>query len=452
MEKLPSLKIGVPSVRGIVGESFTPQLAAEFAAAFGSCCGPNEVVVGTDTRSSRTMITHAVVSGLLGVGCTPIDVGIVPSPSLQHRIRTGNAAGGICITASHNPVQWNALKFFGSEGISLSPNQFAELTGLYHQGAYARVSSSRIGRLKTDDSVISSHSRMIVDALDSELIRSRKFKVAVDCCNGAASIAAPEFLKKMGCLVYKLNCDIGKPFPRNPEPIRQNIEEFCSFVRESDAEIGFALDADADRLALVDGQGNALGEDYTLALVAAYYLESDISPMVVNVSTSQIMEDLAEQFGTNVFRTKVGETHVVEKMFQTGARIGGEGNGGVIVPALNPCRDSFVGMGYILEYMANRKLSIAELKQQLPSYEMIKSVVTCRPRDILHFTTMLKHLYQDFRLEALDGLKIYKGSGWIHVRGSKTEPVVRIIVEAESMKEADSLLSEILDYLRPLVR
>ncbi len=259
MEKIPTLKIGVPSVRGIVGESFTPQLAAEFAAAFGSCCGPNEVVIGTDTRSSRTMITHAVVSGLLGVGCKPIDVGIVPSPSLQHCIRTGSAVGGICITASHNPVQWNALKFFGSEGISLSPNQFAELTGLYHQGAYARVSSDSISRLKTDDSVVRRHSQMIIDALDSDLIRGKEFKVAVDCCNGAASRAAPDFLRKLGCRVYEFNCEMDKPFPRNPEPIKQNIKKFCSFVRESEAEIGFALDADADRLALVDHLGNALG-------------------------------------------------------------------------------------------------------------------------------------------------------------------------------------------------
>jgi len=452
MEKLPSLKIGVPSVRGIVGESFTPQLAAEFAAAFGSYCGPHEVVVGTDTRSSRTMITHAVVSGLLGVGCTPIEVGIVPSPALQHSIRTGDAAGGICITASHNPIQWNALKFFNSEGVSLSPNQFAELTGLYHQGAYARVPSGRIQRLRKDDSVIERHSRMIAAALDRELIGKRNFTVAVDCCNGAASLAAPAFLRMMGCRVREFNCNIDEPFPRNPEPVRQNIEAFCAFVRDSDAEIGFALDADADRLALVDASGRSLGEDYTLALVASYYLESDLSPIVVNVSTSQVIDDIASRYGTEVHRTRVGETHVVERIFRTGARIGGEGNGGVIIPALNPCRDSFVGMGYILEYMAGRERSIADLKGLLPSYEMIKTVVNCRPRDIVHFKMMLKNLYQDCRLEDIDGLKVYKGSGWVHVRGSKTEPVLRIIVEAGTMGEAEALLSEILDYLRPLVR
>ena len=451
MEKLPTLKIGVPSVRGIVGESFTPQLAAEFAAAFGSYCGPNQVVVGTDTRSSRIMITHAVVSGLLSVGCTPIEVGIVPSPALQHCIRTGSASGGICITASHNPIQWNALKFFNSEGISLSPNQFAELTGLYHQGAYARVPSSSISRLEHDSSVVERHSQMVIDALDSRLIREKRYRVAVDCCNGAASIAAPAFLRKLGCMVDEFNCNVDEPFPRNPEPVKKNIEEFCSFVRESDAEIGFALDADADRLALVDGMGEPLGEDYTLALVASYYLESDLSPIVVNVSTSQVIEDIASRFGTVVYRTKVGETHVVEKIFRTGARIGGEGNGGVIIPGLNPCRDSFVGMGYILESMAGKGAGITELRGNLPSYEMIKSVVTCRPRDIVHFKTMLKNLYQDCRLDDTDGLKIFKGSGWVHVRGSMTEPVLRIIVEAETGKEAESLLSEILDYLRPLV-
>ena len=452
MEKLPSLKIGAPSVRGIVGESFTPQLAAEFAAAFGSYCGPNEVVVGTDTRTSRTMITHAVVSGLLSVGCAPVEAGIVPSPALQHSIRNGSAAGGICITASHNPVQWNALKFFNSEGISLSPNQFAELTGLYHQGVYARVPSSSIKRLKKDDSVVSRHSRMVIEAVKSGLIRNREFSVAIDCCNGAASTAAPAFLRELGCRVHEFNCSLDDPFPRNPEPVKPNIEEFCSFVRESEAEIGFALDADADRLALVDGEGNALGEDYSLALVADYYLESNESPIVVNVSTSQVMEDVAARFGAEVFRTKVGETHVVERIFQTGARIGGEGNGGVIIPDLNPCRDSFVGMGYILEAMAERNLSIAEMKARLPAYEMIKSVVPCRPRDIVHFKSLLRHLYKDYRLEEIDGLKIFKGSGWVHIRGSQTETVVRIIVEARELKEAESLLAEIIDYLRPLLR
>jgi len=452
MEKLPSLKIGAPSVRGIVGESFTPQLAAEFAAAFGSYCGPSEVVVGTDTRTSRTMITHAVVSGLLSVGCTPVEAGIVPSPSLQYSIRSGGASGGICITASHNPVQWNALKFFNSGGISLSPNQFAELTGLYHQGAYARVSSSGISVRKKDDSVIEKHSRMIIDSLDAGKIRERNFKVAVDCCNGAASLAAPAFLEKLGCRVFSFNCSPDQPFPRNPEPVIPNIREFCSFVRDSEAEIGFALDADADRLALVDSDGNPLGEDYTLALVADYFLENESSPIVVNVSTSQVIEDIAARFETEVFRTKVGETHVVERIFQKDARIGGEGNGGVIIPDLNPCRDSFVGMGFILQSLAEKGSTIRDMKESLPAYEMIKSVVPCRPRDIVHFKSMLRHLYSDCRLDETDGLKIFKGSGWVHLRGSQTEPVVRIIVEAADRKEAEALLSEVLDYLRPLLR
>lgn len=452
MEKLPSLKIGVPTIRGIVGESFTPQLAAEFAAAFGSYCGPRKVIVGSDTRPSREMITQAVVSGLLSVGCTPVNVGIVPSPSLQYGIRTSKAAGGICITASHNPVKWNALKFFNYEGLSLGPNQFAELTGLYHQGVYARVSSENIQRLETDDSITSRHSAMILDAVDADVIKSRKFHVAIDCCNGAAGIAAPDFLRRIGCRVSEFNCSIDKPFPRNPEPVKQNIVDFCQFVRESGAEIGFALDADADRLALVDGLGHPLGEDYTLALVASHFLEKNRSSIVVNVSTSQVIEDIAARYGTSVYRTKVGESHVVEKIFRTGSLIGGEGNGGVIIPNQNPCRDSFVGMGQILEYMAETGSSIGELKALLPSYEMIKSVVSCRPRDIVHFKSMLKNLYHDCRLEDMDGLKIFKREGWIHVRGSKTEPVLRIIVEAQTSRGAEQLLGEIMDCFRPLFR
>jgi phosphomannomutase len=452
MRKPLSLKIGISGVRGIVGESLTPGLVTSFAAAFGTYCGRGPVLIGTDTRPSREMVTQAAVAGLLSVGSTPVILGVVPVPSLQHHVRVVGARGGICVTASHNPMEWNALKFFGPDGIVLRPNQFAELRDLYHQGVYPRVPSDQIPAETEDESAAARHRDTVLKAVDVEAIRARKFKVVVDSCNGAASRASPAFLRSLGCEVVELYTDPGSPFPRDPEPVAQNLTALCRRVKESEADAGFALDADGDRLALVDEEGRPLGEDCTVALAVYHFLRRERSPVVVSMSTSRMVEDIASPLGCPVLRSKVGEINVIERMVECGARIGGEGNGGVIAMDINPCRDSFVGMALILEALSRDVTSLRRLRDRLPRYAIVKEKLPCRARHIASMLRLIRHLYRDEILDLEDGVKISWSDRWLHVRGSNTEPILRIAAEAPTEAEARSLVGNVLEYLRPIAQ
>ncbi len=443
-----SLKIGISGVRGIVGESLTPQLITSFSAAFGTYCGGGAVLIGTDTRPSRLMASHAAVAGLLSVGCAPVDLGIVPVPILPLAIRERKSAGGICITASHNPMEWNALKFFGSDGIVLRPNQFEELLDLYHQGTYPRVDAQSIAEVRSDQAALLEHREAVLRAVDREAIRGRRFKAAVDACNGAASLAAPEFLRALGCEVVELYCDPEAGFPRNPEPTAESLQELCRRVREAGADLGFALDADADRLALVSERGEPLGEECTLALAVRHVLARRPGPVVVNASTSRMIDDLAAEFGCPVYRTRVGEINVVEKMLECGAPIGGEGTGGVIAPAVNPCRDSFVGMAFILEALAREACTLGELRRRLPAYVLVREKISCRPRDVAPALRLLRYLYRQEKIDLTDGVKVLWPDRWLHVRGSNTEPIMRLTAEARTEAEALGLIHGVLEYLR----
>ncbi|MHB9023680.1 MAG: phosphoglucosamine mutase [Armatimonadota bacterium] len=447
MRKALSLKIGISGVRGIVGESLTPQLVTSFAGAFGTYCGAGPILVGTDSRPSREMVKQAVIAGLLGTGCTPIDLGILPVPALQNQVRKTQAFGGICVTASHNPIQWNALKFFGPDGIILRPDQAAELVDLYHQGVYARVPAKEIRTVRFDDTAIQRHREAILAAVDVEAIRKRCFKIAVDCCNGAASIATPVFLQALGCKVVTYAVNPNEPFPHNPEPIPENITAICGIVRESGAEIGFVQDADADRLAIVDEHGEPLGEECTLALAVRHVLRRRPGPVVVNVSTSRMIDDVAAELHCPVFRTKVGEVNVVEGMLARGATIGGEGNGGVIVPALNPCRDSFVAMALILEALALEGGSISAMRRKIPVYASVKEKTECPSREIAPALRYLQEQYRGETLDLIDGLKVNWPDRWVQARGSNTEPIIRITAEAPTEADARALVQEVFTHL-----
>jgi phosphomannomutase len=396
------------------------------------------------------MVTLAALAGLQSVGSTPLDVGIVPVPTLQFFVRQEKLSGGICITASHNPEAWNALKFFGRGGIVLGPNQFAEVTDLYHQGVYPRVGNKDIPEIVCNASIFEDHERALLELVDVERIRARKLKVAVDCCNGAAYRVAPRFLEALGCQLTPIFVDPEAHFPRDPEPSASNIEDLCRAVVEAGADVGFALDPDADRLALVDELGHPLGEDCTIALAAEHVLSQQTGPVVVNQSTSRMIEDVAAKYGCPVFRTPVGEIHVVERMQIEGAVVGGEGNGGVVLPRLQPCRDSFVGMALLLELLATRGTRLSQIRDQIPRYCLIKEKLNCRPRDIAPFLRLLRHLYRDEDLEISDGVKIRWPDRWLHVRGSSTEPVLRVVAEAHTKSAAQELVAGVIDYFRPL--
>lgn len=436
-------------MRGVVGESFSPQLVTSFAAAFGSYCGAGPIIIGTDSRPSREMVKQAVIAGLMSVGCQPVDLGIVPVPALMLHVRSTGAFGGICISASHNPIQWNALKFVASDGIVLRPSQSAELTDLYHQGVYPRVSGPEIAQARCDDSALARHRDAVLAAVDVEAIRARKFRVAVDCVNGAASEASPQFLRALGCDVICLNTDTDQPFPHDPEPLPENITDICELVRTSGADIGFAQDADADRLAVVDQDGVPLGEDCTVALAIRHVLASDPGPVVVNVSTSRMVDDVAAQYGCPVFRSRVGEVNVVERMLECHSRIGGEGNGGVIMPKVNPCRDSFVGMALLLEALAREEITISQMRDKVPAYAMVKEKVPCPAREIAPALRRVAYEFRDAQIDRTDGLKIVWPDRWVQARGSNTEPIIRVNAEAPTEADARALVLRTLECIKP---
>jgi phosphomannomutase len=446
----PSLKIGISGVRGIAGEGLTPQLVTSFAAAFGTYAGMGPIVLGTDTRPSREMVSEAAIAGLLSVGCTPVVLGIVPVPSLQHHVRRQRAAGGICITGSHNPAEWNALKFFGPDGIVLRPNQFAELLDLYHQGVFPRVAAHDIPEVRSAGSAVRLHRESILAAVDVEAIRARRFAVVIDCLNGAASRAAPELLEALGCEVTALFTNPAAAFPREPELTPENLSVLRREVIDRGADCGFALDADADRLAVVDEKGEPLGEDSTVALAARHVLGRRPGPVVVSVSTSRRIDDVAAERHCPVLRTKVGETHVVQKMLECGAEIGGEGNGGVIAPRINPCRDGLVAMALILEALAAAREPLGKLHARIPAYAMVKEKLPCRPRDIAPALRLVRHLHREREIDLTDGVRVLWPDRWLHVRPSNTEPVLRVIAEAREEEEARALVRGVLEYLRPV--
>ncbi|NLI00151.1 MAG: phosphoglucosamine mutase [Chthonomonadales bacterium] len=440
MRQALALKIGVSGVRGIVGDALTPQLVTTFGAAFGTYAGAGPILVGTDTRPSRDMVRHAVMAGLMSVGCIPVDLGIVPVPVLQSHIRRSGAFGGICVTASHNPIEWNALKFFGADGILLRPHEAAELTDLYHQGVFPRIGGTAVAEPRHDDSAIARHREAVLRHIDMDAIRSAGIHVAVDCCNGAAHAATPAFLEQLGCRVTAIYVDPDEPFPHNPEPVPENMTALGQAVLESGADIGFIQDADADRLAIADETGVPLGEESTLAIVVRHVLKRDPGPVVVNVSTSRMLDDICREAGCPLHRTRVGEINVVSRMAEVGARIGGEGNGGVIAPAINPCRDSFVAMAYVLEAMAQEAKSISALRAAIPHYAFIKERIEVSPREVPELLRALRALWGEADLDYTDGIKAIWADRWIQARASNTEPIVRLIAEAPCEADARQML------------
>ena len=450
MKKHQTLKISISGVRGIVGDSFTPKVATEFAEAFGAYAGRGHVIVGRDTRPSGEMVQHAVHAGLLTVGCKPIDVGIMPTPSILVNVKAHNAVGGIAITASHNPNEWNALKFVNSEGIFLNKIQAAQLLDIYHQGDIEHVSYGDLRKIKKINNAFDVHLKLLLEFLDLELIRNAKLKVAFDCVNGAASSFTKIFLEELGCECFPLNDEPNGLFPHKPEPTPENIGQLCEHVKKSSADIGFVQDPDADRLAIINENGKPIGEDYTLVLAAKHLLErsGERKTIVGNVSITKAFDDIAAQFNANVIHTAIGEINVTEKILANNAIIGGEGNGGVIVPDIHPCRDSFIGMGIILEMMAKNKSSVSEIMNFVPRYTVAKKKFVMSASDANKLVRKLKKMKwpNDVSINTIDGVRIDWKDKWALVRPSNTEPVVRIMTEAKNKKVAE----ELVDYIKDI--
>ena len=444
------LKIGITGVRGIVGETFTPEVAVGFSQAFGTYLDGGRVLVCRDTRASGPMVRSAVVAGLLATGCEVIDLGICPTPSLQLAVAWLKADGGIAVTAGHNPSHWNALKFVRGDGLYLNPMQAEELLDVFHQGEFAKAKWDQIQTAVQQQDPIEHHVELLKNVFDLEAIRHRKLRVAIDCCNGACSRLIPRWLDELGCEVLAINDDPRGSFPHRPEPTVETMGQLSAIVKAGRADIGFAHDADGERLGIVTELGQPLSEELTLALATRIRLEHSPGTIVSNISTTGAIEQIAASYGATVVRTQVGQTYISEGMLEYNAVLGGEGSGGVTVPEVHMTHDSAAAIGLILEGLAHSGRPLSNVIDELPSLVMLKQNVSVEPN-------LLYSVLQNFRIaiererlpyDLTDGIKVVLPQGWIHVRASNTESMIRLIVEGDEATSAHKLLNWVRDRLQ----
>jgi phosphomannomutase len=448
-----SLMVSISGIRGIVGESLTPETIVKYAAAFAEYCGRGPIVIGRDGRVTGKSIGHIVSSTLLQMGCDVIALGVCPTPTVALAVVSKRAAGGISITASHNPMQWNGLKFFAPTGLFLDAEENRALWALADASHRSYAAWNRQGKHIADPGFIDEHIANVLSLryVDVATVKRRRFKVVVDCVNASAAIVVPKLLRTLGCDVVEMYCDSSGIFPHTPEPLPENLTELSSRVRTERADMGIAVDPDGDRLVLIDETGESIGEEYTLACVVDFVLghrlrdlpNAEVPPVVINLSTSRAIEDVAAKYGVNVLRTAVGEINVAKKMREIGAVIGGEGNGGVILSDSHIGRDALVGIGLILQQLTEFGGTLSQLKKSMPQYSIVKGKVDLGS---LHPDGILKSLAERFGTKAkattIDGLKLDFPSSWVHLRKSNTEPIIRIIAEAPEMVEAEALVKQ----------
>jgi phosphomannomutase len=444
------LKIGVSGIRGVVGEFLTPALACSFGQAFATYVGVGRVVVGRDTRTTGEMLQHAVQCGLLSAGCEVIDVGILPTPTIQMYVASSHSRGGIAVTASHNPPEYNALKLFNAEGLFFNNYERNELIDLYHQSDFREAVNSQIRDVRTErEAPPRLHLERVLRNVDVDRVKRRRFRVALDAVNGAGSVMTPGFLSStLGCDLHAMSVDPTKPFPRVAEPRPDTLGDLAALVSRDKCELGFAQDPDADRLAVVDEHGYVLDNDDVLALVVDVALARLPGDVVVNLTTSSVIDDVAARYGRKVYRTPVGEANVVEMMQAVHAVIGGEGsNGGIIFPSVHLCRDSYTGMAFLLDRMAETGKSISQLAAELPKYHRRLGKVAYEHGRLGPLMQALEDSFPEAALDRSDGLKLIWPDAWIHVRASNTEPLLRLAAESKSEEDMEALYGRVLELL-----
>jgi phosphomannomutase len=460
-----TLMISVSGIRGHVGTDLTPELVARYAAALGSWASSQandrparpsrrpSVVLGRDARTSGAMFTRAASAGLMSVGVEVIDLGIVPTPTVQLAVEHHHAAAGLILTASHNPIEWNALKFVGPDGIFLDAQAGSAVRALAEQGP-PRAGWGDLGTAREDTGAIERHLDAILalSMLDVPAIRARRFVVALDCVRGAGAAAILPLLERLSCRVHGINLEMDGRFPRPPEPVPENLSELSALVKTTRAHIGLAVDPDVDRLALVDETGTPIGEDYTLAFAVKAVLDGHrtdgtVPTVVVNLSTSLVVEDAARAGGARLIRAPVGEANVARTIRDERALIGGEGNGGVMLPQLHIGRDAPLGVALILHLLAQTGVTLSRLVAESPRYTIVKAKAP-RGSDLPPLYQRLRQRFSDAAADERDGLRLAWSDRWLHVRPSGTEPIVRLIAEAPSKAEAEALVAasrELLD-------
>ncbi len=451
----------ISGIRGIVGPGLTPQRVVDYISAFGHWIEGSRVVVGQDSRPTGPIIRQLVTSTLGAQGIEVCDIGIAPTPTLQWMTERLNASGGIMITASHNPEQWNGLKFISADGLFLNPEQFREMMQIRDQGNYTFQPWNKIGEFRKIHGAIDEHIESVLDLsyIDADAIAEREFTVAVDAVNGAGSIAIPALLEALGCRVIPLYCVPNGQFPHNPEPLPANLTRLCETVRENGADLGIAVDPDADRCGLVDETGTYLVEEYTLAIgvdTVLHHLQQEATellkrPVVTNLSTTLAIEKIAEKYGTEVLRTPVGEINVAARMAEEDAVVGGEGNGGVILGESHLGRDSLVASALALQRLADLNSTLSEYYASLPQFVMSKQKMDLGDTDPDAMLERIAGEKTDAAVDTQDGVKLTWIDRWVHLRKSNTEPILRVYTEATSRERAESLADEYTRKLQQLM-
>jgi phosphomannomutase len=442
---MSKLMVSVAGIRGIVGDSLTPDIILRYVSSLSRLLGEGKVVVGRDSRLSGKAISDLACSVLNLCGRDVVDIGIATTPTVAMAIKLYEAAGGIAITASHNPAEWNALKFMNGETLFLNENEGEKLHYILTENRFIYKPFDMTGSTVTDTEESKKfHIQKILDIpyINKSEIRRKNFKVALDCVNGAGGVILPMFLQDLGCSVTKVNCEPTGIFAHGAEPLPENLGEICGVIKNGNFDIGMVVDPDSDRLALISESGVPLGEEYTLAMVVDLILSKAKSDIAVNVSTSRATEDVASKYGARTYRTKVGEINVSTLMLEKGLLIGGEGNGGIILPEVHPGRDALVGAALVLQYLAEKDKFVSDIFADLPQYHIVKDKISVEG---INFEEKAKRIIQsapEKDVDLTDGIKVNGEDFWVQLRKSNTEPIVRIFAEAKTKVMASDLVNK----------
>ncbi len=458
-----ALMVSISGIRGIIGATLTPDVVVRYAAGFGGYCRKRSqsaptVVLGRDGRITGKGIADIVASTLVATGVNVRAIGICPTPTVQLAVEKTGAAGGIAVTASHNPMEWNGLKFMAPTGMFLDAEENREFWALADSpGPYAPWNA--VGTVETDESWLRKHIEAVLALpfVRKEAVASRKFRVVLDCVNAAGGLIVPDLLREFGCDVIPMNCEVSGVFAHKPEPIQENLTDLAARVRTEHADLGIAVDPDVDRLVLITERGEPYSEEYTVASAVKFVLSKnagrpgDHPRVAVNLSTTRAVDDIAREFGAEIVRTPVGEINVAKRMKQIGALVGGEGSGGVILPAVHLGRDAIVGIALILQMLAESGKTLSGLKATLPQYSIAKGTVELGGRSPDEILAALKPGLKG-TINTEDGLKVDGADSWVHFRKSNTEPIVRIIAEARSSSEAKEIVESYKRRIQTLLR
>jgi phosphomannomutase len=451
MQRPDALILSVSGARGVVGEGLTVPVAAGLAAAMGTVLGSGPVVVGRDSRVSGPMIERAVAAGLQAVGCDVVLIGVVATPTVQNMVHELGAVGGIAVTASHNPAEWNALKLIGPGGTFLVGEQVEEVARVFDDDRCDYRRYHQLGSIRRDDSATGRHLDRVLSLpyLDQDAIRRRRLKAVVDCANGAGGVILPELCRRLGVEVVELHCQPTGLFARGPEPVAEHLHELCARVKDVGADLGLATDPDVDRLSLVTAAGRALGEEMTLPLAVQFVLKRRSGgDVVTNVSSSMAIDAVATLFGGSVHRTAVGEANVVQRIREVQAVIGGEGNGGVILPAALLARDATTGAALLLQHLTDWGGSLESLAETIPRFAMVKTKLEAGSVDPLEIARRIMDAFPGGKLDRTDGAKVSWEREWVHLRTSNTEPIIRVIAEARDPRAAHELVERAVSLSR----